>query len=57
MTDLAFASATRLAAMVCRREATMMASSSTASTVERGCRGPVGRSAMEPHCFHFATVS
>jgi hypothetical protein len=34
----------------------MIASSSIASTVERGFRGPVGRSAAVSRFFHFATV-
>src|SRR5437762_8731114 len=41
---------------VCRRKAMMIASSSTDSTVEAGCCGPVGRSTTELRFFHLATV-
>jgi hypothetical protein len=41
---------------VCRRKATMIASSWVERTVERGSRGPVGRSVTELRFFHFATV-
>ena len=41
---------------VCLRNATMMASSSTFSTVDLASFGPVGRSATEVRLRHFATV-
>jgi hypothetical protein len=37
-------------------KATMMASSSSDKLVDFDSFGPVGRSATEPRCFHFATV-
>jgi hypothetical protein len=41
---------------VWRRKATIIASSSTDSTVDFGSLGPVGRSAVEVRFFHLATV-
>ncbi len=41
---------------VCRRKATMIASSSTVRTVDLGCLGPVRSSARELRLRHLATV-
>jgi Protein of unknown function (DUF3604) len=41
---------------VCRRKATMIASSLMERTVDLASLGPVGRSAAVSRCFHFATV-
>ena len=42
--------------MVCLRKATMIASSSTESTVDLGSRGPVRKSLTDDRFFHLATV-
>jgi hypothetical protein len=41
---------------VCRRKATITASSSIVSTVEEGFLGPVGTSATDVRPFHLMTV-
>jgi len=41
---------------VCRRNATIIASSSEDKTVDLACRGPVGKSAADSRRFHLAMV-
>jgi len=41
---------------MCRRNATIIASSPAERTVDLGCRGPVGRSVTADRFFHLATV-